>query len=270
MDLGANLGSTAEIASLMGWWEDAGLDVLVDEAPRDWLVRAETPAARPVAASVQPAAQPFSQSAPASAPAAPAARAEAPARPAPAPVAAGLPDTLAGFQSWLATSDAIAMPLSARVAPSGDPATGLMVLVDLPEAEDRAAARLLSGPAGDLFDKMLSAMGRDRSALYLSAMAPGRPSGGFVDREQGTLFARLARHHVTLAKPRALLLMGEQPSRTFLNLGFVEARGQVHEITLPGGPVSAVATFHPRTLLQHPQQKRRAWEDLQLLMKILE
>lgn len=271
MDLGANLGSTAEIASLMGWWEDAGLDVLVDEAPRDWLVRAETPAARAVATPAQPAAQPLSQPASAPASAAPAMRSEAPAaRPGPAPAVAGFPDTLRAFQSWLATSDAIAMPLAARVAPSGDPATGLMILVDLPEAEDRAAARLLSGPAGDLFDKMLSAMGRDRSALYLSAMAPGRPSGGFVDRAQGTLFAQLARHHVTLAKPRALLLMGEQPSRTFLNLGFVEARGRVHEITLPGGTVSAVATFHPRTLLQHPQQKRRAWEDLQLLMKILE
>ncbi|MBO9376454.1 uracil-DNA glycosylase [Sphingomonas histidinilytica] len=260
MDLGANLGSAAEITSLMGWWEDAGLDVLVDEAPRDWLARVVPPAARPAPAAAAPA-----QAAAAPPPAAAPIRADAPARAA----APAFPDTLAGFQSWLATSDEIMMPMSARVAASGDPATGLMVLVDLPEAEDPANGRLLSGPAGELFDKMLGAMGRDRQSLYLSAMAPGRPSGGFVDRSQGALFGRLARHHVLLAKPRALLLMGEQPSRTFLDLGFVEARGRVHEVQLQGGAVSAVATFHPRTLLQHPQQKRRAWEDLQLLMKLL-
>lgn len=261
MDLGASLGSTAEITSLMGWWEDAGLDVLVDEAPRDWLARVVPPAARPVAAAAVPA-----QPAAALPPAAPPVRADAPVAAAAAPA---FPDTLVGFQSWLATSDEIMMPMSARVAASGDPAAGLMVLVDLPEAEDPANGRLLSGPAGDLFDKMLGAMGRDRQSLYLSAMAPGRPSGGFVDRSQGALFGRLARHHVILARPRALLLMGEQPSRTFLDLGFVEARGRVHDVAFQGGAVSAVATFHPRTLLQHPQQKRRAWEDLQLLMKLL-
>ncbi|ABQ70442.1 uracil-DNA glycosylase [Rhizorhabdus wittichii DC-6] len=257
MDLGASLGSTAEITSLMGWWEDAGLDVLVDEAPRDWLARVVPPVARPVAAVAAPAPVPAQPTVAAPIPAQPAAR------------AAAFPDTLDGFQSWLATSDEITMPMSARIAASGDPATGLMVLVDLPEAEDPANGRLLSGPAGDLFDKMLGAMGRDRQSLYLSAMAPGRPSGGFVDPTQGALFGRLARHHVLLAQPRALLLMGEQPSRTFLNLGFVEARGRVHDVQLPGGAVNAVATFHPRTLLQHPQQKRRAWEDLQLLMKLL-
>lgn len=283
MDLGASFGSTAEIYSLMGWWEDAGLDVLVDEAPRDWLARVESPAPRAVPAPVPTASPQDQRPAPTqtapnqTAPAAvsPGPATQAPAHPAPkampaAPAAQGLPDTLPAFHAWLASSNDIPMPIATRVAAMGDIATGLMVLVDLPEAEDPANGRLLSGPAGDLFDKMLFAMGRDRQSLYLSAMAPGHPAGGYVDRAQGTLFARLARHHVALAKPRALLLMGEQPTRTFLNLGFVEARGKVHDVPLPGGAVSAVATFHPRTLLQHPQQKRRAWEDLQLLMKILE
>lgn len=252
MNWGANHGSAAEIASLIGWWEDAGLDVLVDEAPRDWLARPEQPALMAVSSAIS-----ARQSA-----------AAAPAKPVSTP-APGFPETLPAFQSWLATSEKISMPLAARVAASGDPASGLMVLIDLPEAEDPATGRLLSGAAGDLFDKMIGAMGRDRDGLYLSAMAPGRPAGGYVDRAQGVLFGQLARHHVALAKPRALLLMGEQPSRTFLNLGFVEARGRVHDVQLPGGAISAVATFHPRTLLQHPQQKRRAWEDLQLLMKLL-
>lgn len=253
MVFGGNHASAAELASLMGWWRDAGLDVLAADEPCDWLAHVERPAAK----SPTPA-QPERED-----------RVPAPAlveQRAPAP---SLPDTLPAFQQWLATSEKIAMPLPARVAPMGDLASGLMVLVDLPEQVDVANGRLLSGPVGDLFDKMLGAVNRDRQSLYLSAMAPGWPTGGVVDRAMGVLFSELARHHVALARPRALLLMGEQPSRAFLGKGFVEARGTVHDVQLPVGAVRAVATFHPRTLLQHPQQKRRAWEDLQLLMKLL-
>ena len=246
MTLGGNIETSADIASLMAWWQDAGVDVLIDETPREWLAKVERPAPAPVAA---PAAF---------------------ARPEPAPAATpGFPGDLAGFQAWLATSEKLSIPLAARVGAMGDPASGVMVLVDLPEADDAASGRLLSGPAGELFDRMIAAIGRGRDSLYLAAMAPGRPAGGYVDKAAGALFVELARHHVALARPRALLLMGDQPSRAFLKLGFVEARGRSHNVALPGGATTAVATFHPRTLLQHPEQKKRAWEDLQLLMKTL-
>jgi len=250
MTLGGNIGSPAEITSLMMWWQDAGLDVLVDEAPRNWLATAGRSAPAPDAEQQAVARQ----------------RSAAPATPASSPVT--FPETLPAFQAWLASSDKLTIPLHARIAAAGDPRSGLMVLVDLPEAEDVASGKLLSGPAGALFDKMIAAIGRSRETLYLSAMAPGRPSGGYVDKASGALFVELARHHVALAKPRALLLMGDQPARAFLGQGFVEARGRVHDVALPGGNAKAVVSFHPRTLLQHPDQKRRAWEDLQMLMKI--
>lgn len=250
MDLGANIGSSADYASLVTWWQDAGFDVLVDETPRDWLAKVEPVVATPVAAApVVPVAER--------------------AKPVAAAPASTFPDSLPAFQAWLASSEMLSIPLAARVAPSGDTASGVMMLVDLPEADDHLSGRLLSGAAGQLFDKMIAAMGRDRDSLYLAAMAPGRPAGGYVDKASGTLFGELARHHAALARPRALLLMGEQPSRAFLGMGFVEARGRVHDVRLAGGAVPAIATFHPRTLLQHPEQKKRAWEDLQLLMKVL-
>lgn len=258
MDLGANHGSAEQIASLIGWWQEAGLDTLIDEAPRDWLAKVErTAAPAPIIAETAPATAAAARPVPAQ-----------PVTPA-APAGPRFPEDLAGFQAWLATSEKLSMPLSARVAPMGDPASGMMVLVDLPEAADPETGRLLSGPEGALFDAMIGAMKRDRQSLYLAAMAPGRPSGGYVDKTTGALFNELARHHVALARPRALLLMGEAPSRAFLDLGFVQARGRVHDVQLSGGATQAVATFHPRTLLQHPEQKRRAWEDLQLLMKLI-
>lgn len=254
------LGGNNSYASLVTWWQDAGLDVLVDETPRDWLATAQ-PVAPPPAPAVQAAAAAASPSVQE--------RAPEPDRPVRAPAKPSLPDDLPGFHAWLTSSEKLSIPLAARVAPAGDPASGVMVLVDLPEADDHVSGKLLSGPAGQLFDKMIAAMERSRDSLYLASMAPGRPTGDYVDKASGALFGQLARHHAALAKPRVLLLMGEQPSRAFLNMGFVEARGRVHDVKLAGGAVQAIATFHPRTLLQYPEQKRRAWEDLQLLMKAL-
>jgi DNA polymerase len=144
-----------------------------------------------------------------------------------------------------------------------------MMLVDQPEPDDADAGHLMSGDVGRLFDRMMAAIGRDRASIYLASVALGRPTGGTVDAKTGDLFARLVRHHVALARPRVLLLLGDRPARTFLGTGFVEARGRVHDIELDGGATRAIATFHPRTLLQQPAQKARAWADLQLLMKTL-
>lgn len=235
------MNPAAEIASLLSWWHDAGVDTFVDDQTRDWLT---PPVRMPVAAPA----------------------------PAPAPKAApaGLPATLPEFHEWLRTSPEIAIPEALRLAPAGDAASGVMMLVDQPEADDAEAGQILSGQIGRLFDRMMAAIGRDRASIYLAAMAPGRPGGGYVDAAMAVQFTRLARHHARLAAPRALLLMGEAPCRALLGLGFVEARGRVHEITIDGITVRAIATFHPRTLIQHPAQKARAWADLILLMKTLE
>src|SRR4051812_48256375 len=99
---GQDFGAAA--ASLIGWWSDAGGDVALDEAPRNWL----KPAAKAAPAAV----------------------------PASAPLMAeeGPPPQLDLFQAWLATSDTLpfAAPSTARVCPAGDPAAGLMIVTDMP------------------------------------------------------------------------------------------------------------------------------------------
>jgi DNA polymerase len=125
--------SPAAAASALQWWTDAGVDVLVDEAPRDWL--------RPKEKAAPPAETPQA---------------------APAPPAPELPGQLDLFQAWLRDSDSLtfASPSAARVCPSGDPASGLMMITDMPAVEDCSAGALLSGEVGRLFDRMLAAIGR--------------------------------------------------------------------------------------------------------------
>ena len=132
-------------ASTLAWWAEAGVETLVGETPRNW--RAESPKVAPRQTTVTLASTPV---APIAKPAAP------------------LPDTLEGFTAWFLSADLPgAGPASQRIAPSGDAAAKLMILVDMPEAEDAMSRRLLSGEAGALFDRMLNALGFDLSLIHI-------------------------------------------------------------------------------------------------------
>ncbi|PWG01345.1 uracil-DNA glycosylase [Sphingosinicella humi] len=220
----------------MQWWLEAGVDVMVDEAPRDWL--------RP-----EP---------------------KAPPPPAPAPSEAReerLPDQLDLFQAWLRDSGTLpfASPSAPRVCPSGDPASGLMIMVDMPATEDRRDGALLSGEAGRLFDRMMAAIGRDRGSLYLAALSCFRSPDGRFTSETGRQCATIARHHIGLAAPKALLLFGDACSKALLGLPMAKARGRWHEVATHAGPVKTLVTIPPSYLLDQPSAKALAWADLQML-----
>lgn len=226
----------AVAASALSWWEEAGVDVLVDEAPRDWL--------KPAAKVAEPET-------------APAAPQEA------------LPAQLDLFQAWLRDHAALpfASPSTPRVCPSGDPASGLMIVTDMPEAEDCAAGALLSGEAGTLFDRMLAAIGRDRASIYLASLSCFRPIDGRFAGPGAMQCAALARHHIGLAAPQALLLFGDNAGKALLGLSVIQARGRWHRVATHAGEIPAIVTFAPSTLLKRPADKKWAWADLQMLMR---
>ncbi len=235
----------AAFASALDWWADAGVGALAEEAPRDWLRPiAPMPAATPVVAPV----------------------------PSPATTLAGpAAATLAEFQAWLAvTPDPPGgAALGERVAPAGDAAAGLMIVVDMPEDGDAAAGRLVSGAAGRLLDRMLAAIGRDRASIYLAALAPDRIAGGRIAPDRAIALAGTMRRHIARAAPRAVLLLGDGACAALLGEPVARARGGLRTLNHHGGTVAAVATFHPRLLLESPARKAEAWRDLRLLLEEL-
>lgn len=251
----------AELASTLYWWAEAGVDSLVAEEPRQWLKVPETPTAPLLSDEfhqgrehAEEGRQPRG--------------ATAPATIEPAEV---LPDQLSLFHEWLRTSATLpyASPRAARVCPAGDPAAGLMILAAMPSAEDCAQAVLLSGSAGRLFDRMLAAIGRDRDTIYLAGLSCIRPSAGRLDAQGAARCATLARHHIGLAEPRTVLLLGDMCARAVLGLSAAQARGRVHTIEAGERSFQAVVTFGPDFLLTQPKAKAHAWADLQLLMETL-
>ncbi|RDE06603.1 uracil-DNA glycosylase family protein [Sphingomonas aracearum] len=248
-----NLDWRAAAASLIGWWQEAGVEYLADESPRDWF------AAPPPAPQPQPSA---------------------PAEGSPDPVAAPtalapLPATRDAFTAWRLSDAAPEARWPGRpLAPTGAAGAALMILLDQPEREDAESGQLLSGAAGRLFDRMLAAIGLDRSAVYLASVATVRPAAGRVFPEVAADLQAIARHHVALAAPRRLLLMGDAASRAILSTTSSEARGGLRAVNLENGQaaveVAAVATYHPRFLLDRPACKADAWRDLQMVIRGLQ
>jgi uracil-DNA glycosylase len=161
----------------------------------------------------------------------------------------------------------LATPAARRVAPAGDPASGLMMMVDMPSVEDAAAGALLSGEVGALFDRMLAAIGRSRETIYLASLSPVRSASGRLDGESLAALADIGRHHVGLAAPRALLLFGDACSKALIGPAVAGARGKWHELATPIGKVDTLVTLSPHKLQTQPTLKKHAWEDLQRLME---
>lgn len=230
-------------ASILDWWHDVGVDLLVEGAPRDWT--APEPARAPL---VMPGQAP------------------AAALPVAAP-ATSLPDTLEAFLAWRlsdaapeATWDGISLTAT------GPANAALMVLVDCPDRDDGDAGQILSGAPGRLFDRMLAAMGLSRETVHVASVCARRPIAGRTPAGVEARLAEIALHHVGLVAPRGLLLLGNAASRAVLGTELTDARGHSHVIDHKSGKTNAVATFHPRFLIEKPMAKAESWKDLQRVM----
>ena len=226
--------TAAEAASVIGWWIEAGVDVAIQEEPRAWL-------GATVSAS------------------APEPHTEQVSRP------SEIPAEFSAFKGWLsdAPSLPLAQPNARRVLPRGIEAAEVMLLADMPTPEDVAEGQPIAGQAWELTKRMLAAIGFNDEQAYVASLSCFHSPGTRLSGADLEACAAIARRHVSLAKPKRLLLLGDATCRALLGKPLTAARGHVHKVE----GVRAVATFHPRFLLDRPSNKALAWRDLLLLME---
>ncbi|WP_294236902.1 uracil-DNA glycosylase [uncultured Sphingomonas sp.] len=236
---------TALAASVLDWWHDAGVDLLVEDDPRDWMAPEPSRALVFAPATGQAAAVPVSASA----------------------AVAQLPDTLEAFLAWR-ISDAVpeASWDGVSLSATGPADAALMVLVDCPDRDDGEAGQILSGAPGRLFDRMLAAIGLSRETVHIASVCTRRPLAGRTPADLEARLSEIALHHVGLVRPRGLLLLGNAASRAVLGTELTSARGLSHAVDHKSGKASAIASFHPRFLIEKPMAKAESWKDLQRVM----
>ncbi|MFZ4578891.1 MAG: uracil-DNA glycosylase family protein [Myxococcota bacterium] len=150
----------------------------------------------------------------------------------------------------------------------GNPAARLMIVTPPPGPAEDAARLLLQGEAGQLVDRMLTAMGLQRSDLWIAPLTLCRvPGDGPADAVALEACSRFLRTQLQTVQPEVLLAFGEPVARfLFRSAAPIGAlRGQWQ--TLVG--VSTIATHAPEDVLRRPELKREVWGDLQQVMQRL-
>lgn len=272
----------AELAALLHFHADAGVDWLLEEQPVDRFAEFEAMrAARQGARGAQPRAEasaPATRTQPerrqAAKPAAPSA-----AQPRAAPA---IPDEQAVEQARFAAESARSLSElktaieafngcnlknSARstIFASGTTEGRIMVIGPMPSADDDREGAPFSGRAGLLLDKMLAAIGLQRDGILLANVIPWRPPGNRAPSAPEIEICRpFIERQIALAEPKALLLLGNFTARYFFGGGETihGLRGQWRELSILGRAVPAIASLHPQELLTAPINKRLAWNDL--------
>ena len=221
--------------SALSWWLQAGVDVALQEEPRNWLKPAPSRAATAPEPTPEPNLVQPSQ------------------------------ETLAELQQWLASSASLPLagPAAKRVLPHGPENAAVMLLSDAPALEDAAAGQPIGGEAWVLTQRMLAAIRIPADETYSASLSCFHAPGARMSEKEREACGDIARQHIRLAKPKRILLFGDGPSMALLGKRLTEARGHAHKID----GVRAVATFHPRQLINQPSKKSMAWRDLLLVME---
>jgi DNA polymerase len=176
--------------------------------------------------------------------------------------------TLEELKQAIAGFDGIALKATATnlVFADGNPKARLMLIGEAPGAEEDRRGLPFVGAAGQLLDRMLAAIGRDRNDSYITNIVNWRPPG---NRKPSPAEMQLCRpfieRHIALIDPAVIILLGDTAARTLTGRteGITRLRGRWFAWTKPdGAAIPMLPTFHPAFLLRSPAQKRETWIDL--------
>jgi DNA polymerase len=262
---------------LLTFYVEAGVDAAIDEQPHDFLSAPEAPVA---------AERPARTAASAAPPRSPSTRVETvPVRPAasppPAPEAAVMAareaarnaSSLDDLRAILDRFDGCSLKGSASrlVFADGTPGSRLMLVGEAPGAEEDRQGLPFVGRSGHLLDRMLAAIGLDRSKVYIANIVPWRPPGNRTPTPVETqICLPFIKRQIELCDPDVLVTIGQPSTGALLGLqGITKNRGRWVAYDTGTREIRAMPTLHPAYLLRTPLAKRQAWRDMLAIKKAL-
>ncbi|MBU4530137.1 MAG: uracil-DNA glycosylase [Hoeflea sp.] len=155
----------------------------------------------------------------------------------------------------------------------GNPDADVMFIGEAPGREEDIQGAPFVGRAGQLLDRMLSAIGLSRDTAYITNMIPWRPPGNRTPAPHEIELCRpFIERHVALAAPKIVVMLGNVASKSLLGTdkGILSLRGTWMEYLAGEARIPALPTLHPAYLLRNPAQKRLVWADLLSLQERIE
>ena len=269
---------------LLAFYQEAGVDALVGEAPID---RFANDGASAAPSAEVAGTEPRGESRPSAAPRMVSARdldlkgrpsAASPPSPDAAVMAARqAAKSAASLEELRAILDrfegcALRTTATRLVFADGNPQARVMFVGEAPGRDEDLEGLPFVGRSGKLLDRMMAAIGLDRSRVYIANIVPWRPPGNRTPTPQeSAICLPFTLRQIELADPDVLVCMGGPSAQTLLNVkdGILKARGRWFAYQTGTRDIRAIATLHPAYLLRQPLQKRLAWRDFLAIKKAL-
>jgi uracil-DNA glycosylase len=150
----------------------------------------------------------------------------------------------------------------------GDPRAELAFVGEGPGEEEDRQGEPFVGRAGQLLTRMIEAMGYARADVYIANVVKCRPPGNRnPEPDEIEACEPFLRAQLAAIRPKVIVALGKFAAQTLLRstTAISRLRGRWHEYE----GVKLMPTFHPAYLLRSPEEKKKAWDDLQLVMKEL-
>ncbi|MDX8470367.1 uracil-DNA glycosylase [Mesorhizobium sp. VK23B] len=291
----ASPNNPIDIAELLAFYASAGVDEALEDTPINRFAEVKPKQAERVSATAAPARESRPQERPAAEPGFDASWAaerpaastrldasqvpDAPRRPT---LTAAVPDegqimlarqlaasasTLDELRQHMAAFDGCNLKFTAKnlVFADGNPNAELMLVGEAPGRDEDLEGLPFVGRSGRLLDRMLAAIGLDRTSAYIANVIPWRPPGNRTPTPHETEICRpFIERQIELVNPKVLVNLGGPSAKTLLNTteGILRLRGnwRVHT-TASGTAIPAMPTLHPAYLLRTPAHKKLAWRD---------
>ena len=148
-------------------------------------------------------------------------------------------------------------PLRARVA----------VVGESPGPPDIDSGRPFMGPAGQMLERILGAIGLRREDCYLSNTVKYISQGDEITQDVLSFFTPYLHRELAAVRPRVVIAFGNTPTRALLRTRkpISQMRGEFHDYD----GMQLMPTFNPAYLLRDPSKKREVWEDMKKVRAFL-
>jgi len=152
----------------------------------------------------------------------------------------------------------------------GDVNSKLLIIDGPPDVEEDKRGVSFVSSKGLLFEKMLNAIELKMDETFIVKSIPWRPPGNrYLSNEEINICRPFILNLIDIFKPKIILCLGEAPTYQILELkeSIIKIRGKwrTFKSNKSNCKSSVLSTFSISHLLNRPDLKKYAWEDMKLL-----
>lgn len=209
------------------------------------------------------------------------AAAAVPDDPEPAPVVmpSGVDDDAVRTMGWESLEASVAVCQRCGLCESrtrtvfgvGDHEADLLVIGEAPGEQEDRQGKPFVGPAGQLLDQMLRAIGLDRGkGVYIANILKCRPPANRdPTQDEVRQCTPYLNRQIALLRPRAILAVGRIAAQYLLDSDQPLRAMRSRTWTYGDAAIPVIVSYHPSYLRRTPADKSKAWQDLKRLVPLI-